>query len=51
MKLADYDWGVYSFCSHLLALFVLPFVLIMWPLIALFVKWQAKALDETVPLV
>ena len=50
MKLSEYDWGFYSYLKHLLALLVLPIVLLLWPLIALYVKWQGKQKDETVRL-
>jgi hypothetical protein len=50
MNISEYNWGIGSFLSHLLALFVLPVVLILWPFIALFAKWHKNKQQESVQI-
>ncbi len=50
MKISEHDWGLGSFFNHLLAWFLLPVVLLLWPFIALFVKWKVKRQVETVQI-
>lgn len=38
--LEEYDWSLASFTKHLFALFILPLILILWPL--MWVRYSFK---------